>query len=121
MLPIRSRAVACLNMADEIHYHVLRIIEKNPRITQRELASELGVSLGKANYCLKSLIELGWVKAKNFKNSKHKLAYVYLLTPSGIEQKARITVQFLRRKVKEYEELKLEIDRLKKEVANPLA
>ena len=121
MLLMRSRAVACLNMSDEIHYHVLRIIEKNPRITQRELASELGVSLGKANYCLKSLIEQGWVKANNFKNSKNKLAYAYPLTPNGIEQKARITVRFLRRKVKEYGELKDEIDRLKKEVANLIA
>ncbi len=121
MLSIRSRAVACLNMPEETHYHVLRIIERNPKITQRELASELGVSLGKANYCLKSLIELGWVKANNFKNSKNKLAYVYLLTPQGIEQKGRITVRFLRRKLKEYEELRDEIDRLKKEVGNPPA
>ena len=121
MLTLHSRAVACLNMPEETHYHVLRIIESNPEITQRELARELGVSLGKANYCLKSLIELGWVKANNFKNSKNKLAYAYLLTPKGIEQKGRITVRFLQRKMKEYEALRDEIDRLKKEVDNPLA
>ena len=103
-------------MTDEIHFRVLRIIESNPEITQRELANELGVSLGKINYCLKGLIEKGWVKANNFKNSNNKLAYLYILTPSGIEQKARITAQFLKRKISEYEELKIEIERLKHEI-----
>lgn len=103
-------------MTDEIHFRVLRIIEANPEITQRELANELGVSLGKINYCLKSLIEKGWVKANNFKNSNNKLAYLYILTPSGIEQKARITAQFLKRKISEYEELKIEIEKLKHEL-----
>ena len=103
-------------MTDEIHFRVLRIIETNPEITQRELANELGVSLGKINYCLKGLIEKGWVKANNFKNSNNKLAYLYILTPSGIEQKARITAQFLKRKISEYEELKIEIERLKHEI-----
>lgn len=103
-------------MTDEIHFRVLRIIEANPEITQRELANELGVSLGKINYCLKGLIEKGWVKANNFKNSNNKLAYLYILTPSGIEQKARITAQFLKRKISEYEELKIEIERLKHEI-----
>ena len=103
-------------MTDEIHFRVLRIIEANPEITQRELANELGVSLGKINYCLKALIEKGWVKANNFKNNKNKLAYLYILTPKGIEQKASITAQFLKRKISEYEELKLEIERLKHEL-----
>ena len=103
-------------MTDEIHFRVLRIIETNPEITQRELANELGVSLGKINYCLKALIEKGWVKANNFKNNKNKLAYLYILTPKGIEQKASITAQFLKRKISEYEELKLEIERLKHEL-----
>ena len=107
------------NMPEETYYQVLKIIQSNPQIAQRELASELGVSLGKVNYCLKSLIERGWVKANNFKNSKNKLAYVYLLTPKGIEQKGRITVRFLKRKMNEYEALKDEIERLKKEVGNP--
>jgi len=103
-------------MPEEIHYHVLKLIEKNPSITQRELASELGVSVGKANYCMKALIDKGWVKASNFKNSNKKLAYFYILTPSGIEQKAKITVNFLKRKMNDYEELKQEIEILKNEV-----
>ena len=103
-------------MTDEIHFRVLRIIETNPEITQRELANELGVSLGKINYCLKALIEKGWVKANNFKNNKNKLAYLYILTPKGIEQKASITAQFLKRKISEYEELKIEIEKLKHEL-----
>lgn len=103
-------------MPEEIHYHVLKLIEKNPSITQRELASELGVSVGKANYCMKALIDKGWVKASNFKNSNKKLAYFYILTPSGIEQKAKITVNFLKRKMNDYEELKQEIEMLKNEV-----
>ena len=103
-------------MPEEIHYHVLKLIEKNPSITQRELASELGVSVGKANYCMKALIDKGWVKASNFKNSNKKLAYFYILTPSGIEQKAKITVNFLKRKMNDYEDLKNEIEMLKSEV-----
>lgn len=103
-------------MKEETHYHVLKLIEKNPSITQRELASELGVSIGKANYCMKALIDKGWIKASNFKNSNKKLAYFYILTPSGIEQKARITVNFLKRKMNDYEALKNEIEILKNEV-----
>ena len=103
-------------MKEEIHYHVLKHIEENPSITQRELAKELGVSVGKVNYCLKALIDKGWIKANNFKNSNKKLAYFYILTPSGIEQKAKITVNFLKRKINDYEELKKEIEMLQKEV-----
>ena len=103
-------------MPEETHYHVLKLIEKNPSITQRQLASELGVSVGKANYCLKALIDKGWVKANNFKNSNNKLAYIYKLTPSGIEQKARFTVIFLKRKMSDYESLKQDIEMLKYEV-----
>jgi len=105
-------------MSQETHYHVLKLIEANPSITQRELANELGVSIGKANYCLKALIDKGWVKASNFKNSNNKLAYFYILTPSGIEQKARITVNFLKRKMHDFEELKQEIEMLKNEVSS---
>ena len=85
-------------------------------MTQRELARELGISLGKANYCLKTLINKGMVKAKNFKNSNNKRAYLYILTPKGIETKAKISVKFLRRKINEYEALKLEIEQLKTEL-----
>ena len=103
-------------MKDDIHFRVLKIIDSSPQITQRELADELGVSLGKANYCLKSLIEKGWLKVNNFKNSKNKMAYAYLLTPEGIDGKAKLTVQFLRRKIEEYDRLKREIEELKSEV-----
>ena len=88
------------------------------QITQRELADELGVSLGKANYCLKSLMEKGWVKARNFKNNKNKLAYAYLLTPSGIEERARLTIRFLKRNMDVYEALKEEVAQLDNDVAS---
>jgi EPS-associated MarR family transcriptional regulator len=100
----------------EIHLKVLRHLEANPEITQRELAQELGISLGKANYCMKALIQKGWVKANNFKNNKNKAAYAYLLTPKGIEHKAQITVRYLKSKLAEYEALKTEIEQLKAEV-----
>ena len=100
----------------EIHLKVLRHLEGNPDVTQRELAEELGISLGKANYCIKALIERGLVKANNFKNSANKRAYLYILTPKGIETKARISVGFLQRKINEYEALKLEIEQLKIEL-----
>jgi EPS-associated MarR family transcriptional regulator len=100
----------------ETHLKVLRHLEEHPDVTQRELARELGISLGKANYCLKTLINKGLVKAKNFKNSNNKRAYLYILTPKGIEAKAKISVQFLRRKINEYEALRLEIEQLKTEL-----
>lgn len=100
----------------ETHLKVLRYIEANPEVTQRELALQLGISLGKANYCLKALIDKGLIKAKNFRNSNHKRAYLYNLTPSGIDAKARISVAFLRRKMQEYELLRAEIEQLQNEV-----
>jgi len=105
-----------MNLDQEIHLKVLRQIEDNPSITQRELARHLGVSLGKANYCLQALIEKGFIKARNFQNSNNKRAYLYILTPRGIEAKASISVAFLRRKVEEYERLKGEIAQLRREV-----
>ena len=121
-----SRAVACLHqpspmrscsyrMSEESHYLVLKLITENPQISQRELASELGVSLGKANYCLRALVEKGWVKARNFKNAKNKVAYSYMMTPRGIEEKTKITAKFLVRKIAEYEALKQQIDDLRLE------
>ena len=95
---------------------VLRHLEDNPEVSQRELAEVLGVSLGKTNYCLKALINKGLVKANNFKNNANKRAYLYVLTPKGIETKARVSVSFLKRKMEEYEALKLEIDQLKAEI-----
>ena len=104
---------------NEAHYRLLKLLEAKPHLSQRELARELDVSLGKVNYCLGALIEKGWVKARNFRNSRNKLGYAYLLTPRGIEQKAVVTVDFLRRKVSEYEALKKEITQLRREVDGP--
>lgn len=98
------------------HYKLMRLIEQNPELSQRELARALGISLGKANYCIQALIAKGWVKANNFRNSTNKLGYAYLLTPEGIEQKAVLTRNFLKRKMKEYEALQQEIEQLQKDI-----
>ena len=103
-------------MSDEIHYKILNLLQGNPQVSQRDLAKELGVSLGKANYCLRALIGRGWVKARNFQKSDNKKAYAYLLTPNGIEEKARVTVRFLRYKMNEYEILKREISVMQREI-----
>lgn len=95
---------------------MLRELELNPKITQRELAQQLGISLGKVNYCLKALIDSGFIKVRNFRNSNNKRAYLYLLTPVGLEAKTRISIAFLRRKINEYEQLKAEIELLQSEV-----
>ena len=93
----------------------MRLVEARPELSQRELARELGVSLGKANYCLQALAAKGWLKAVNFRNSRRKVAYAYLLTPRGVEQKAVLTVKFLRAKMREYENLRLEIEQMRRE------
>jgi len=95
---------------------LLREIKKSPTLTQRELSSKLGISLGKVNFLLNALISKGLVKAQNFKNSHNKKAYLYFLTPHGIEQKAKVTYRFLKRKIEEYERLESEIQELRKEV-----
>ena len=100
----------------DIHLDLLRKLESNPEYTQRELSHEMGVSLGKVNYCINKLIEKGFVKLINFSKSKNKLSYMYYLTPQGIEQKARLTTLFLKIKTQEFEMLKDEISRLKLEV-----
>jgi len=102
----------------EIHLKILRHLEENPDVSQRELARELGVSLGKANYCLKALIEKGFVKVQNFRKSDNKRAYLYKLTPRGLEAKLRISVAFLKRKMKEYERLQREIEELRADVGS---
>lgn len=102
-------------MEDEITYRILKSIEENPSQSQRELSQSLGVSLGKMNYCLKALIDKGWVKARNFKENPNKAGYLYLLTPSGVEAKAKVTVMFLKRKIDEFEQIKEEIARLQYE------
>ena len=101
---------------DERHLRAMRLLEENPDMSQRELAEALGVSLGAANYCLKALVGKGWVKLENFQNNPNKLGYLYLLTPSGMTAKTQLTAQFLRRKLVEYEALKVEIEQLKGEV-----
>ncbi len=102
----------------DIHLKLLRYLEEHPQVSQRQLAEHLGVSLGKANYCLRALVERGLVKANNFKNSANKRAYLYLLTPKGIEAKAQISVRFLQRKKEEYEALRAEIEQLHNELKN---
>ena len=102
-------------LSDEYRYKILKRLEANPEISQRELARELGISLGRVNYCIQALIEKGLVKADNFRNSKNKKGYAYLLTPRGIEDKAKITVQFLKIKIAEHEALTKEIKTLRKE------
>ena len=104
-------------LTDEYRYKILKLVADDPEISQRELAQHLGISLGKVNYCLKALVEKGLVKATNFRNSNNKLAYMYLLTPQGIEAKISITAQFLKRKMQEYELLQAEIEELREEVA----
>lgn len=102
-------------LTDEVRYKLLRLLEANPKLSQREVARELGISLGKVNYCLKALVGKGLVKAVNFKNNERKSVYMYLLTPRGIEEKARVTVRFLQLKVAEYEELRAEIEQIRVE------
>jgi len=96
-------------------YGLLKTLESNPRLSQRDLAKCLGISLGKVNFCLNALVEKGCLKVGNFRNSNNKLAYTYLLTPHGVEQKARMTVEFLQIKMREYERLRAEIAELKRE------
>ena len=96
----------------DTHYKVMDLIQKNPDITQRQLASKLGISLGSMHYCIKALAHKGWVKAGNFKHNPNKSAYLYLLTSEGITQKSKLAIHFLKRKKQEYQRLKSEIDDL---------
>ena len=100
---------------EDTYFRLMRILQENPDLTQRELAEELGVSLGGLNYCLKALIDKGWVKVQNFQNSKNKFKYVYLLTPRGIAERVALTSRFLERKMREYEALKEEIEVLRED------
>ncbi|UDM16690.1 MarR family EPS-associated transcriptional regulator [Vogesella sp. XCS3] len=104
-------------LQEDTYFRVMRILQENPDLTQRELAERLGISVGGLNYCLKALMDKGLVKMKNFANSKNKFGYVYVLTPRGMVEKAAITQGFLLRKMAEYDALKAEIDALKAEVA----
>lgn len=100
----------------ELEYRALKLLEQKPDMTQRQIAGELNVSLGKTHYLIKSLIDVGWVKLENFQRSDNKWGYAYLLTPKGIMEKAVITAKFLSRKQREYSDLQLEIQQLKEEV-----
>ena len=103
---------------DELRLRVLRALEGNPELSQRQLAAELGVSLGGVNYALKALMERGFVKADNFRKSGNKVAYMYVLTPRGVAEKASLATAFLGRKLEEYEVLRQEIEALKGEVGS---
>lgn len=104
------------NSPDHLHYAILKALEENPNLSQRELAQTLGLSLGKANYCLQELIKKGQVKVENFRRQDNKLAYAYILTPAGLAAKVKVTRRFLARKLVEYETLKADIARLQREV-----
>jgi EPS-associated MarR family transcriptional regulator len=102
-------------LSDEYRYKILKELEANPEISQRDLARELGISLGKTNFCIRALIEKGLIKAKNFRNNQNKKAYFYYLTPKGMEEKASTTLRFLKCKLAEYETLKAELEHLQRE------
>ena len=100
----------------DTEYIILKILKDNPKMTQRQMASELGLSLGKTNYVVRAVIDKGWVKLSNFKRSDNKLGYIYLLTPEGLSEKAILAQNFLKRKSEEYNRLKKEIEILKNEL-----
>ncbi|BAK66272.1 MULTISPECIES: MarR family EPS-associated transcriptional regulator [Sphingobium] len=104
---------------DEAQFRILRLIEKRPDASQREIAEELGVSLGAVNYCVRALLDKGHVKLANFKASKNKLGYVYVLTPEGIAHRANLAVRFIERKMTEYEAIKAELEQLQGEFGEP--
>ena len=105
-----------ISFQEELRLRVMRVLEENPEASQRQIASELNVSLGGVNYCLKALVDRGLVKLGNFVKSDRKIGYAYFLTPEGMTEKAKITARFLKRKMAEYEELQKEIEQLQAEV-----
>jgi EPS-associated MarR family transcriptional regulator len=113
-MPARGKQSSVLT--EEVRYKLLRLLHANPNLSQRDVARALGISLGKVNYCISALVDKGWIKASNFKNSRNKAAYIYLLTPRGFDERARVTARFLRTKMQEYEVLESEIRQLRSEV-----
>jgi EPS-associated MarR family transcriptional regulator len=101
-------------LQEDKFFRILQILEKHPHVTQREIAFMLGLSTSGINYCLKALVNKGWIKIQNFKNSESKLNYAYLLTPTGFSEKVILTRSFLKRKMKEYDNLRSEIDEMRK-------
>jgi EPS-associated MarR family transcriptional regulator len=121
LTPTQKRAAQTMTsrqakIQEDTHFRIMRILQDNPDLTQRELADKLGMSVGGLNYCLNALIDKGFVKMANFSKSKNKFKYVYLLTPQGIAEKVALTSRFLKRKMEEYDALKVEIEALKAEV-----
>jgi EPS-associated MarR family transcriptional regulator len=108
--------LANINMVSEDDFKLLRLIESSPEISQREISKKSGLSLGKVNYCLKSLANKGWIKIKRFSKSEHKIGYIYVMTPEGLKTKSLMTIDFLGRKLAEYEALQDEITSLKNEL-----
>ena len=106
-------------LSDEVRYRLLKLLDSNPEMSQRDVARELGISLGKVNYCLRALMRRGSIKASRFTNSRNKAAYMYLLTPHGIDEKVRVTLLFLRIKLREYEMLRAEIDQIRRDAGEP--
>jgi len=106
-------------VSEETRYRVMRLLESNPQMSQRDVARALGISLGKVNYCVQALMQRGWVKASNFKNSHNKAAYMYVLTPRGLKAKARLAMRFLVLKMSEYERLRIEIEQIRREAEGP--
>ena len=102
-------------LTDETRYRILKLLEAEPDASQRRIAEELGISLGRVNFCVQALIQKGLLKAKNFRNSTNKRAYLYHLTPRGIEEKAKVTARFLKVKLAEYESLKRELEELQRD------
>jgi EPS-associated MarR family transcriptional regulator len=111
-----SMAKALKSIDPDVHFRVLHLLEEEPALTQRELAKKLGISLGGVNYCLKALIEIGHIKAGNFSKNPNKSIYLYLLTPQGIAEKAKLTTGFLKRKMLEYHALKKEIESIQSKI-----
>lgn len=103
-------------MNDATRYQLLTLLQENPQLSQRDLAQRIGISLGKTNYCLNALIDRGWVKIHNFRNSRNKTAYLYKLTPAGLNEKVFVTRRFLARKLQEHADLTNEIEHLRREV-----
>jgi len=104
-----------MSTPSDVHYKLMRLLDQNPGMSQRDAARALGISLGKVNYCLQALVEKGWIKATNFKNSQNKSAYLYELTARGLQGKANLTLEFLKIKMREYEALRVEIEQMRTE------
>jgi len=115
---VKNKKIKKSPLSSDIHFKLLDILEKNPDLSQRLLSRELGISLGGINYCIRALIEKGQVKAQNFKTNSNKIGYIYLLTPQGISEKVKMTKDFLKKRIDEYEMLQTEIKRLKDDIKN---